>query len=119
MASKKLAIVQWGSRAHLAGLTVILFYGGVVGDLTTAYSNTAIAVLFNPAFVGISMAMSGTALSRLFSMQTTREPEQTASEEEIMAEDDNSDFLDDDLDLDSTDPDESMDYVTGQIYGYY
>jgi hypothetical protein len=119
MANKKLGIVKWGSRTHLAGLTVILVYGATVGDLTAAYSHTAIAVLFNPAFVGISMAMSGTALSRLFSMESTREPEQTASEEDIMAEDDNIDFLDDGVKLDSIESDESIDDLTYQMYGYY
>lgn len=121
MVRRKEAVVHWVSRAHLACLALIFSYGAVVGDLTTAYSHTVISVLFNPAFVGISMALSGTALSGLFSMrpQTSHNREQIATDDEIIWDDDRSHFRDIDPGGLSVDLNESMDFGMSDTHGPY
>ena len=121
MAGNKQAIIQWGSRAHLACLTVVLGYGAVAGNLTTAYSHSVIAVMFNPAFVGISMALSGTVLSVLFATepQIAQGPNQITANDDTIWDDDSDHFRYNDSGGLSMDLSESMDFGISDTDDYY
>jgi len=112
----QLTVAKWGSRAYLVGVGVVLGYGLNQGDPFAGYDHTAVFVAFNPFFVGAALALNG--IGKSMAAQSANTANATLDDNQVDLDDENSDFLDDEMAMDNIDESyDDSDYALYDTYG--